>query len=315
MQKDITQKPSYYYNAPKKPLIRKHGTILCDMVETAPIVFKDVLHRFESVRQKSENPTNNDPNGRSYFHFVDVKTNAKSSPFGYDHHFGSAFAENDFVAVTGVKGFSSDTITVFLSEDLENWEETDVTFPGMKCYNTNLCKNNGKYIMLIECEDGVPFTFRFAESEDLKNWSLLPDEYIFNKDRYAGGPAIYTLDGDPYYYVLYLELCPPMFFANCIARSKDLKNWQYSLLNPVLIHNEDDKKIANPELTPEERERIARALDINNSDIELCEYKGRTIIYYSWGSQHGIEFLAEASFEGTKKEFLQGFFGDWPKFE
>jgi len=42
--------------------------------------------------------------------------------------------------------------------------------------------------------------------------------------------------------------------------------------------------------------------------MEICEFLGRTIIYYSWGDQLGHEFLAEACYEGTMKEFLQGFF-------
>ena len=78
-------------------------------------------------------------------------------------------------------------------------------------------------------------------------------------------------------------------------------------LNHILEEYED-KKIANPFLTPQDRARIEEALDINNSDMELCEFLGRTIIYYSWGDQLGHEFLAEACFEGTMKEFLQGFF-------
>lgn len=312
MQNDITQNPMFDYRAPKKPHIRKHGTILCDMVETTPIVFNGILYRFESVRPHCQNPGNTD--ARAFFRFVDVRTKAQTAPFGYCHHLGSAYTEGDFVAVTGVKDtWGSDTVTVYRSKDLDHWTETDVTFPGMKCYNTCLCKKDGKYIMLIECEDGVPFTFRFAESEDLKRWSLMPESYVFNKDRYAGGPAIYTLPDDPYYYVLYLEACPGPFYVNNIARSKDLMHWEYSLLNPVLIHDEDDRKIADPDLTPQEQDRIARALDINNSDAELCTYNGRTIIYYAWGNQRGIEFLAEASFEGTMKEFLPGFFGDRPK--
>jgi hypothetical protein len=98
-------------------------------------------------------------------------------------------------------------------------------------------------------------------------------------------------------------------YANCIARSKDLVNWEYSLLNPVLMYDEyEDKKIASPFLTEKDRALIAAALDINNSDMEICEFLGRTIIYYSWGDQLGHEFLAEACYEGTMKEFLQGFF-------
>ena len=61
-------------------------------------------------------------------------------------------------------------------------------------------------------------------------------------------------------------------------------------------------------MSEEERIAINAALDINNSDMELCEFLGRIIIYYSWGDQLGHEFLAEACYEGTMKEFLQGFF-------
>ncbi len=39
---------------PKKPLIRKLGTISCNnIVETTPVVYKDELYRFEVVRRKS----------------------------------------------------------------------------------------------------------------------------------------------------------------------------------------------------------------------------------------------------------------------
>ena len=163
--------------------------------------------------------------------------------------------------------------------------------------------------MLIEVAKPIQFCFRFAQSEDMKHWTLLPEDHFFQKGRYAGGPAIYTLPDDPYYYVLYLEASPGPCYTNCIARSKDLVEWEYSPINPVLMFEEyEDKRIANPFLTPHERERIERALDINNSDMELCEFLGRTVIYYSWGCQKGNEFLAEACYEGPMKELLQGFF-------
>ena len=140
------------------------------------------------------------------------------------------------------------------------------------------------------------------------HWTLTPSECVFQKDRYAGGPAIYAPD-DGYYYVLYLERYPGPSYANCIARSRDLIEWEYSPINPVMMYNEyEDKQIANPFLTKEEQKQIADAFDINNSDMELCEFNGRTIIYYSWGNQRGMEFLAEASYEGGMTEFLQGWF-------
>ena len=76
----------------------------------------------------------------------------------------------------------------------------------------------------------------------------------------------------------------------------------------MMYSEAEDKQIANPFISVEEQQLIRDALDVNNSDMELCEFNGRTIIYYSWGNQHGIEFLAEASYEGTMKEFLQSWF-------
>ena len=49
-------------------------------------------------------------------------------------------------------------------------------------------------------------------------------------------------------------------------------------------------------------------MDRNNSDVDFCEFRGKTIITYSWGNQQGTEFLAEAAYEGTLASFLKGFF-------
>jgi hypothetical protein len=40
----------------------------------------------------------------------------------------------------------------------------------------------------------------------------------------------------------------------------------------------------------------------------LCEFKGRAVIYDGWGNQQGTEFLAEAVYDGTLAEFLPRFF-------
>ena len=107
----------------------------------------------------------------------------------------------------------------------------------------------------------------------------------------------------------YLEAYPNQCYANCVARSKDLKTWEYSPINPVLMYDDaEDKKIGSPFLSVADRKRIEEALNINNSDMELCEYLGRTIIYYSWGDQKGTEFLAEACYESGMHEFLKAFF-------
>ena len=307
----------YHYEAPKRPVIRRLGTIACDMVETTPIVFHDRLYRFEYFRRCEQNEKN--PTAETHFRFIDVRTNRETPHFAKNHHFGAAFADGDWMYVTGIEecetgdeAWGGFTVKIFRSADLETWEEYgSLALPdGMGGYNTGVCKKDGVYTMLIEVNKPLNFRFRFAVSRDMKHWELLPEEYRFHEEpRYAGGPALYTLPDDPHYYVCYLEGYPGPCYANCIARSLDLRHWEYSPINPVLMFNEEeDKKIGSPFLTVHEQERIARALDINNSDMELCEFNGRTIIYYSWGCQRGIEFLAEAAYDGSMKDFLQGFF-------
>lgn len=297
----------------KKPIIRKLGTIKCDVVEATPIVFHDRLYRLEYFREQRQNEAND--SDMTYMHFIDVYTNSLTSPFAYGHHFGTAFVNGDYMYVAASmyvdnKCPDPGLINVFRSDDLENWElYGKLELPGLNTFNTGICEKDGIYTMLIEVDKPVGFTFRFAQSENMKDWTLLPLEKHFQDGRYAGGPAIYTLPDDPYYYVLYLEAYPEYRFANCIARSTDLIKWEYSPINPVLMYDEyEDKKIASPFLTVHERLRIDRALDTNNSDMELCEFLGRTIIYYSWGNQRGNEYLAEAAYEGSMKDLLQGFF-------
>ena len=307
----------YSYQAPVRPRIRKLGTIACDIVEATPIVFDGRLYRLEYVRAHKNNEAN--PSETTHLRLIDVYSRATVSTLAEDHHFGTAFADGGYMYVAATAKPDEDTIyedwggvrvDIYRSSDLKQWElYSSVSFEGHHIFNTAICKKDGKYTMLAEIDLPVLFSFRFAQSDDMKRWEVLPEKYIFQKGRYSGGPAMYTVSGDPHYYVFYLEANPGPCYTNCIARSRDLVEWEYSPVNPVLMFDaEEDKKIANPFLTPHEQERIARALDINNSDMELCEFGGRTIIYYSWGCQMGIEFLAEACYEGSMKDFLQGFF-------
>jgi len=84
--------------------------------------------------------------------------------------------------------------------------------------------------------------------------------------------------------------------------------WESSPLNPVMQYSPEDKVLANPGLSSDQQQRIAKAININNSDVDLCEYKGQVILYYSWGDQQGIEHLSQAVYEGTLEQFLKSFF-------
>ena len=311
---------------PNRPNIRKIGTIDCDLVEITPVVFKGELYRFEyfRARMRGDNFIRNHKNtkGPSYFRLINVRTNTIVSEFAEDHHMGCAYADGDTMYAVGITagpesgGWGGDTVHFFRSTDLQNWEQySELHLPGWTLYNSGVCKMGDTYTLLLEiitpqeeCGDSRG-TFRFAQSKDMVNWEMTPWECAFQRDRYSGAPAIYTVEGDPHYYVFYLEEYPMECYATCVARSKDLIHWEYSPLNPFLMYDDiGDKQIASPFLTPSERERIRVARNVNDSDLEMCEYLGRTIMYYSWGDQHGTEFLAEACYEGPMKELLQGFF-------
>jgi hypothetical protein len=84
-----------------------------------------------------------------------------------------------------------------------------------------------------------------------------------------------------------------------------------SPFNPVMFASEGDKLILNPLLMEQERSEVAKNGDSNNSDIDFCEFKGRLIINYCWGTQGqggGHEYIAEAEYAGTEAQFLQGWF-------
>ena len=78
-----------------------------------------------------------------------------------------------------------------------------------------------------------------------------------------------------------------------IHHSRDLIHWDPSPLNPILRASATDKLVANPNLTESQRARIAHAVNLNNSDIDFCEWQGRLVINYSWGNQQGVEHLAQ----------------------
>ncbi len=155
-------------------------------------------------------------------------------------------------------------------------------------------------------ETGVGFTIRFAVSDDLISWNLTPSECVFSKDRYTACPALRYVNG--LFYMIYLEEKPGPSYVPYIVRSADLINWECSPYNPVLTYDDNDKIIANQKLSAAQRNIIKSAVNINNSDVDLCEFDGRVHIYYSWGNQQGNEFLAYAVHNGSLSSFLESFF-------
>ncbi len=294
----------------KKPAIRKLGTIKSDIVETTPVVFKDRLYRFEYMRDKSDQNLL----GKPYFHFIDVEKNEPTPAFATDFHLGSAFVDDktDLVYAFGVPIWGADKLYVFWSSDMVNWSSrVALDLPGWGIFNTSVCFDQEKYVMAFEIdappeETGVRFTIRFAISDNLKDWTLTPSACVFSHDRYTACPALRFFNGK--YYMAYLEAKPGPEYEVYLVRSTDLISWQASPHMPFLRHSAEDKQLYSDQFTAAEKERISQAVNINNSDPDFCQWQDKTVIYYSWGDQQGVEHLAEAVYEGPLVELLEGFF-------
>jgi len=292
-----------------RPLIHKLGTIDCDLVETTPVVFRGKLYRCEWVRTSYQG----NELGENYSRLVEVSTGKPTAPLARGCAFSSAFVDGDTVYVTGTRterGRTGQHVELFASKDLQQWEHwTALDLDGFEIFNTSICKAGDRYVMMFEIrrpreQAGAAFTARFATSQNLRTWEVTPPECVYAKDRYTAPHCLRYLDG--YYYDFYLEA--HQGYEMRVVRSRDLIHWEPSPLNPVLKASSEDKQIANPKLTTEQRQRIAKAKNINNSDIDFCPHDGRLVINYSWGNQRGEEFLAQAEYDGTEEEFLKGWF-------
>jgi alpha-L-fucosidase len=291
-----------------RPLIRKLGTIDLDMVETTPIIFAGKLWRFEWVRQGTGQQYWDNARRTNYFRFRDPATGELTPSFADGHEFGSAFVEGDTVYVTGTQG--RNRVNMFASHDLKAWDSWPVlndTRYGI--FNTSLAKAGGEFVLAFEIdkpreEAGNPFTIRFAKSRDLRAWTVTAPECNFTKERYSAAPCLRWSGG--WFYLFYLEA--HQGYETRVVRSRDLVKWEVSPLNPVLRASPEDKVIANSKMTSEQHAKISGSKNINNSDLDFCEWQGRLTINYSWGNQEGTEFLAEVIYDGTLEQFLHGWF-------
>ncbi len=314
LEKVIEKKRVYRKPEPKRMV--KKGTIAKETVEATPLVWKDRLLRFAWKRVHHRNADGVCVEVTGCYHFVDMATNEEIAIFAEGYSFGSAYTENGKMYVIGTKGgFGSGYLDVMVSEDLKTWEIYPILHDEKwTIYNTSFCKGEDGYVLAVEISHPIeiagdkPYTIVFAKSQDLIHWEFLDfDKYVYVKDRYAACPAIRYVGG--YYYMIYLETFPAYNSAPYITRSKDLLDWDIAPLNPIMFYDKNDRIVEHPErFTKEELEDIQLALDTNNSDVDLCEWKGKTIILYSWGNQLGHEFLAWAEYDGSMQEFFESFY-------
>lgn len=301
------------------PKLTKTGAISSSGGEPSPFIFRDRFLRLECV-------------GGSRALIKDYFTSQPvSAKIGADGvHFYSAYCENDTVYVYGTK---RNQIYRYVSSDLQNWTESMVLeFPdNFSLFNTAVCKGDGKYMMAIEAswkgmafgkEDpsygvgvndyiGVPFTEFFAESCDLEHWTLYPFENGFGKDRYVACPDLHYCDG--FYYMICLEELPLKRYAPYMYRTRDFVNWEMGMCNPLFIASEEDRHVKpGANVDPEIAARNETAIIVNNSDVGMCEFEGKTYINYDGGDQGNSwgGLVCEAIYDGPMDEYLKANFAD-----
>jgi len=297
------------------PLITKIGTVdTAHQADGSFIVFQNQLYYLRW--QGTENGYQN-----GYFQFSKDKTGETAPPFARGYGCGQAMVDKGTIYVSSTNDIDTadgqNKIFIHASTDMVNWQVRQaLDLPGWFVFKSSTCKADSRYVMMLEVfkspSEGRSGAYcRFATSQDMIHWKMTPSECWFdNGDGFAAGHFLRYLDGK--FYVFYLGKDPVNGgWAMYVARSSDLIQWEKSPLNPVLRASEEDRKIANPNLSAEQRAWIAKKTDINNSDMYYVEYDGQVMIDYFWDDQTADPVgrgVGRAIYRGTETQFLHGWF-------
>lgn len=303
------------------PNIRKCGAV-SPCGETSPFVWRDPENNQKETLMRLEllDPSRGtDPTQPTVALIRSCETGEILSRFGSGCYYYSLYQEKDTVYVLGTVSdpgmLCGEEIRIFSSRDLRNWQERSlIRNPGWRYFNTSLTKGPDGYILLLEANypaehvGPYPFTLFFASSPDLVNWTFLPYDKGFSKNRYMGGPFFRYSRG--WYYLISVTELPCQRYTNYIYRTKDFDTWEVGFYNPILMPDEADRLISPHafDLSDALREDIRTGFISSNSDIDMCEYQGKTIITYNAGNQLGFYYLAEAEYDGPMDEFFEAYF-------
>ena len=308
----------------KFPVLHKQGAISTEGGECTPFLYKGRLLLLENYWSGcGELPG---PCGV----ILDYTTREILGSMGGDGcRFYSAYCENDTVCVFAAL---ENRIYRYTSVDLVHWEKSlAFAMPEMfEIFNTSVCKGDGVYMMAFECAwknqskgectnavgnpyIGQYYTEFFASSPDLADWTPLDFEKSYTTQRYCACPVLRFCEG--YYYMICLEELPCTRYAPYMYRTKDFETWEIGLYNPIMIASEEDRHIKpGYNFPPEIVNAQATHVNINNSDVDMVEYEGRTILVYASGNQgttgafNGL--TCEAVYDGPMDEYLKANFDE-----
>lgn len=272
-------------------LVKLPDVLSYNTMECTPIIWKGQPYLFQSYRTTVTSPCD------EYLAIKNLTTGVESAPFGYDYSLGCAYVNGNEINVFASKTSATDwfqDIYRFTSTDMVNWTTT-LAIPRVNEHllNSSVSTDPDGYIMAYESDNPVGFCFKFAHSTDLATWEKLdvPAFAGMSGGQYSACPMIRYNSADDYYYVIYLARGQGSYagqFVSNIIRSRDLVNWQFSAENPVLAPSAGE--------------------GINNSDVDLFEYEGKTYVYYADGDQATWLELKHAVYDGPMSEFLQSYF-------
>ncbi len=293
----------------KNPIV-KRGVVRIAGSEVTPFVFKGKLYRLENFKKSEEFPYESTQFRfhEDGFRIYDVEKDRIISIPLLNHYFASAFVWEDRVYVycgdyeEELPWWNIRKVVMIFSEDLIHWSKPKVVIwaEGEEhLFNTSVTRSGDRFVLLYETDDPAypKFTFKFCQSTDLVHWEKIP-EAIYGKDKYVGGPALYFEEG--WFYLLYLAEVGDGYYQTQITRSKDLVHWEDAPADRPFL-TPDPTHVTDPIHYPEIYEK-------NASDVELCYWDGKTIIYYNGGDQQKVGDLKLAEFSGTPAQLFKLFF-------
>ena len=278
---------------PARPVLAKLPLAVPKAMENTPVVFNGrplhVLNRRDDTRNNTD-----DYIGSMYLYAVDMATGEEVARFGEGHSFASAHVEGPDLHVFASEGTNRDWfqgIHHFSSRDLKAWKREPAIAQdgGEHLFNTSVCRDDKGFVMAYESDQPVKFCFKFARSADLARWEKLPGlAFTGVNHEYSACPVLRWFA--PWYYVVYLHAPIPGHtgYVSFLARSRDLASWELSPFNPIL------------EAAPGE--------GINNSDVDLFEWEGRTYVSYATGDQATWGAVRFALHDGPLHGFLASHF-------
>ncbi len=280
-----------------RPTITKLPFAFSDIGRT-PMENTPVLLNSRLLLVSNNRPGGADAKGKdAYLYIDDLQTGKEVARFGQGHSFVSAFVNGNEMNVFALEFtdfgriMNSTGIDRLTSTDMKIWKTEKVILPegNEHLFNSSVCKDDKGYLMAYESDKPVQFCFKFARSQDLSKWEKIQGlAFTGVKNEYSACPVIRYFK--PYYYVIYLhdKMKGHKGYLSFLARSKDLIDWELSAFNPILEAGEGE--------------------GINNSDVDILEYKGKTYLYYATGDQETWGTVRVALYDGPEKVFFENHF-------